>query len=360
MKVGMDVARFCTQSSVLIVVGKGGVGKTTASAALARLAARKGSSVLLVELATRSGLSATFGQHLLTRCEREEAESHSGSGNARARSARIGARTLTPEDALAEYLIDHGLRRVARRLANSGTLDLAAAAIPGVRDVLVLGQIVQLEQSGGFDLIVVDGPAAGHATTFLTGARGLLDATRTGPVRSRTAEIVEFLSDPARSQAVLVTLAEETPVNETVEAALNLEDRVGIHLAPLIVNGLYPRLDHLDTDPGTAADRAGVTLRPGQRDAMRAAADFRRRRQEVQAEQAARLATALALPQLWVPYVSSEEIGLSELDLIADALERGLVDLREPVGSACRPDPTEVAVSDRIPGHAAAGPRPLC
>ena len=117
---------------------------------------------------------------------------------------------------------------------------MVATAIPGVRDILVLGKIVQLERAHTADLIVVDGPAAGHATTFLTSAHGLLDSSRAGPIHAQAADVVGFLSDPARCQVVLVTLAEETPVNETVETAFTLEDRVGTHLGPVIVNCLYP------------------------------------------------------------------------------------------------------------------------
>ena len=348
----MDITALCAHSSVVVVTGKGGVGKTTVSAAVARLAARHGISVLLVELDGKSGMNAAFGHRLWTGDEVELARA--GSGTSRNRSAQIRARTLTADDALARYLIDHGWRWAAKRLANSGTLDVVATAIPGVRDILVLGQIAQLERAGTADLIVVDGPAAGHATTFLTSAHGLLDASRAGPVRAQAAEVVELLSDPARCQVALVTLAEETPVNETVETAFNLEDRVGTHLGPVIVNGLYPRLDHLDADPDDAAAAAGVTLRPGQADAMRAAAAFCRRREELQAEQTARLAQALPLPQLWLPQLFAGEIGLSEIDLLADALETGLVRLRQPPGRASRAGPTEPTARNRVPGPAVA------
>jgi hypothetical protein len=100
-----------------------------------------------------------------------------------------------------------------------------------------------------------------------------------------------------------VTLAEETPVNETVETASNLTERVGMHLGPVIVNDIYSRLDHLDADPEDAA-AAGVTLHPGQADAMRAAARFHRRREEMQAEQTLRIAEALPLPRCGYPTCS--------------------------------------------------------
>ena len=344
------VTAFCTQSSVLVVVGKGGVGKSTLSATVARLAARNGRSVLLVDLESRSGPSGMFGDHVLNADEVELS-----AGDPRRRSALIRARTIFPDDALVEYLVDHGFGRAARRLAKSGMLDVAATAIPGLRDILVLGKIVQLEQAQSADLIVVDGPAAGHAITFLTSAHGLLDSSRAGPVHALAADVVGFLSDPARCQVVLATLAEETPVNETVETALTLRDRVGTHLGPVIVNCLFQRLDHLDADPEAAAAAVGVILQPGEADAIRDAAVFRRRRQEIQAEQTIRLAEALPLPQLWLPQLFAAEIGRTEIDLLVDAMETGLVDLREPSNRAVWTDPTNPAPRVRMPGNAAAG-----
>src|SRR3984957_19143909 len=347
------ITAFCTQSSVVVVAGKGGVGKSTLSATVARLAARNGVSVLLVELEGGSGPSAAFGHHVLTT---DEVELSSGrTGDRGAQSAPIRARTITPDDALVEYLVDHGFGRAARRLAKSGLLDVAATAIPGLRDILVLGKIVQLERAHTADLIVVDGPAAGHATTFLSSAQGLLDSSRAGPIHAQAADVVELLSDPARCQVVLVTLAEETPVNETVETARTLEDRVGTHLGPVVVNCLYPLLEHLDADPEVAAAAAGVTLRPGEADAIGTAAAFRRRRQEMQAEQATRLAEALPLPQLWLPHLFAAEIGLPEIDLLVDAMETGLVHLREPAGRAGWTGPSKLAPGIRVPGSAAAG-----
>lgn len=349
----MDATAFCTRSSVLVVAGKGGVGKSTLSATVARLAARHGVSVLLVELEGKGGPSELFGKEMESSDEVELSAARTGDEGAR--SAAIRSRTITPEGALTDYLVDHGFRPAARRLVKSGMLDMVATAIPGVRDILVLGKIVQLEQAHTADLIVVDGPAAGHATTFLSSAQGLLDSSRAGPVHALAADVVGWMSDPARCQVVLVTLAEETPVNETVETALSLEDRVGTHLGPVIVNCLYPWLDDLDADPEAAATAAGVTLRPGEAAAMRAAATFRRRRQEMQAEQATRLAEALPLPQLWLPQLFAGEVGLHEIDLLVDALETGLVHLREPAVHPGWADPTKRVARIRASGRADAG-----
>src|SRR5437868_4808002 len=241
----MDIAGFCTQSSVIIVAGKGGVGKTTVSAALARTAARNGLSVLVVELEGKSGLTSALGHPELLTYD-EVVLSNEGAKAADGRPmAEIRARTLTPDDALLEYLVDHGLRRISKRLVRSGALDVVATAAPGIRDILVLGKVKQLERAGAADLIVLDAPAAGHAITFLMSSRGLLDAVRVGPVRAQAEDVLELLTDRRRCQVVLVTLPEETPVNELVETAFALEDRVGVSLGPVVVNGIYPELDGL-------------------------------------------------------------------------------------------------------------------
>jgi anion-transporting ArsA/GET3 family ATPase len=300
----MDVSQFCSATRVLIVAGKGGVGKTTVTAALARMAAKAGKSALIVEVEGKSGIGNVFGHgDLLTYEEVRLAEG-------------VRARTLTPDDALLEYLEEHGMKRISKRLASSGALDVVSTAVPGIKDILVLGKVKQLERAAGpDDLIVLDAPAAGHAVTFLTSARGLLDAARVGPIRAQAQDVVDLLSDPARSQVILVTLPEETPVNEVVETAYKLEDRVGIKLGPLVVNGVYPRLEGLDD--GIPAD-AGVT--DEQRAALLEAAAFRRSRQDLQAEQLRRLDEALPLPQLRLPFLFTPEVGPDELERLADDL----------------------------------------
>lgn len=315
----MDPAAFASSSRVLIVAGKGGVGKTTVSAALARMASSAGLRTLIVEIEGKSGLGSLFGRgHALTYQEVEllPADPAQGEGG-------IVARTLTPDDALVEYLIDHGLKRVSRRLASSGALDVVATAVPGLRDILVLGKVKSLEKSASADLIVLDAPAAGHAVTFLTSAKGLLDAFRVGPIRTQAAEVIELLSDPVRCQVMLVTLPEETPVNEVIETAFKIEDRVGVSLAPVVVNGVYPVLEGLEADPGTGPDA----------EALRAAAAFRRARQELQAEQMDRLAAALPLAQLRLPYVFATDLGPEHVTRLSCALAeavRGLPDPRRP------------------------------
>ena len=336
----MDVSAFCIQSRVLIVAGKGGVGKTTMVAALAHMAAGAGLSVLVVELEGRSGVPTAFGSddELGYAGSVLRAAGASSLGDvdfddlAKVPAGTVQARTITPDDALLEYLADHGLRRISKRLLSSGIVDIVAGAIPGVRDILVLGKVKQIERSGIADLVLVDAPATGHAMTFLSSAGGLLDAARGGPIRAQAADVVQLLSDPARCQVALVTLPEEMPVSEVIEAAYQLEDKVGIALGPVIVNACYPPMPGLATPAEDTLRSAGITLDAKLVASLEAARQFRLTRQELQEEQLKRLAHELPLPQLRVPFLFAASIGPSELDVLSEALATGVKALHDPAG----------------------------
>jgi anion-transporting ArsA/GET3 family ATPase len=315
----VDPATFFTASRLVIVAGKGGVGKTTVSAAVALAAARTGLSSLIVEVEGKSGLASMYHQPNFAYDEVILAAADQSAG-----TAEVRARTLTPDEALVEFLERGGMSRISKRLISSGALDMVSTAIPGIRDILVLGKIKQMERDRAADLLILDAPAAGHAITFLQSASGLADAVPFGPINAQAVDVLELLSDPERCQVLLVTLPEETPVNEVVETAYQLEDRVGISLGPVVVNGLYPELPGLDADPVDAAEAAGASLREGEAHALAAAASFRRERMALQAEQTERLAEALPLPQLALPYLFDAEIGPEQLGQLADAVRTGI------------------------------------
>jgi hypothetical protein len=311
----VDPEQFFAASRLVIVAGKGGVGKTTVSATLARAAALTGLSTLIVEVEGKSGLPAVFGQGELGYDEVVLAAGGGPDG-----AADVRARTLTADAALVEYLRDHGLSRISRRLVSSGALDVVATAAPGIKDILLLGKVKQLVREGVADLIVLDAPAAGHAITFLQSARSLIDTVNVGPINAQARDVLSLLEDHRQCQVVLVTIPEETPVNEAVETAFSLEDRVGIGLGPIVVNGVYPPIEGLVVDePAVAAtaDDADVSLRPGEAVALASAARFRLDRSALQAEQVARLQAQLPLPQLRLPFLFSAEIGPAELDELA-------------------------------------------
>jgi arsenite/tail-anchored protein-transporting ATPase len=253
-------------TKLVIVAGKGGVGKTTVSAVLARAAADSGRRVLLVELDGKPGLAAL--------------------------APDLEVRSISAADALEEYLHEHGFRMIAKRLATTGVIDVVGTAAPGIHDLVVLGKVKQLERSGDWDLIVVDGPAAGHAVTFLTSAAGLRDAVRSGPVRAQADDVVAMLADPDRCQVVLVTEPETTPVNELLETAEMLRSRVDVRLGPVVVN----QVDDGPPLPDPAAVSFGRT-RTHVAEAI-AAAEFRRTRRAGQAEELARIRESVGSEQI--------------------------------------------------------------
>ena len=315
----MELAHFCSTSRVVIVAGKGGVGKTTVTATLAVAAARAGRNVLIVEVEGKSGLATAFNRPALGYEEQDLAPG-------------IRGRTLTPDAALRDWLEGNGLKRVSKRLVQTGALDVIATAVPGMKDILVLGKVKGLEQSRDADLIIVDAPAAGHALTFLTSAQGLLDAVAVGPVRKQAADVVEMLSNPARCQVVLVTLPEETPVNEAVDTAFAIEDRVGVRLGPIVVNGCYPELGLTAASATAAAAQADgelidVFVSDQEASDLAAAAAFRAERTEIQLAQADHLADSLPLPQIRLPFLFSSEIGPVEIEQLADAFVDSLAAL---------------------------------
>ncbi len=276
----VDPLHVLSAARVAVVAGKGGVGKTTVTAVLARAAVHRGLRVLVVELDGRPVLGSLLGD--------------------------VPWVTITAADALGEYLDTHGLKRVSRRLISSGVIDVVATAAPGIDDIVVLGKIKQLERSGQWDLILVDGPAAGHAITFLKAAPGMLATVRGGPLHTQAAEVAAMLADPARAQVVLVTLPETTPVNEVVETAYALEDRAHVHLGPVVVNAV---------DIGAPLDPSSAPPDSP----MRVAAEFRNARRELHRAECARLADELALPQLHLPVHAGTELDAAAVERLAAA-----------------------------------------
>ncbi len=219
----------------------------------------------------------------------------------------IGCLALTPTAALAEYLDTHGLGRVAKRLATTGVIEVVATAAPGIDDIVVLGKIKQLEQSGDYDLIVVDGPAAGHAITFLMAPANLLKLVRSGPIHSQATDVAQLLTDPGRSQVVLVTLPETTPVNEVIETAAALRNDGGLHLGPVVVNAF-------DEGDDLPLERAKPDT------ALYAAAEFRNARRDLHRGESQRLGEALDLHQIRLPLLATQALDREAIEELSARL----------------------------------------
>ncbi|MEQ1702473.1 MAG: ArsA-related P-loop ATPase, partial [Ilumatobacteraceae bacterium] len=265
---------WTTASRVVVVAGKGGVGSSTVAAALGVLAAGEGLDVLLVSVDGKPGLGPLLGGAPLTANEQVLHRGPSG--------GRLRVRSITPQQAFADYLDLKGFGSILRRAASAASLDMVAASTPGMEHLLVLGKVKELDRTKAAELIIVDAPPAGHAAPFLRSAKALQEVVANGPVRQQADEVAAMLADPARTQALLVTLPEETPVNELIELAYDLEDGLGLALAPLVVNACWPDRPALGRTPTAAAKSSGTSLSVADRAALKATSSFGAARLAVQ------------------------------------------------------------------------------
>ena len=206
----MEPHHFFTAQRVLIVAGKGGVGKSTVATSLAHLSARSGLRTLLVSLTEPAVGIPTH--ELLEQI------------------------TVSPGRALSDYLATKGLGLLSRQLAKSGIMELVATTAPGLDDLLVLGRIKAFEQELRADVIIVDGPAAGHAIDLVQAPIQLKRAISTGPIGSQADEVLNMLSDGNRCKLLMVTTAAITPIAETMEAIAGIQSTVNMSLAPIVIN----------------------------------------------------------------------------------------------------------------------------
>jgi anion-transporting ArsA/GET3 family ATPase len=300
------------RTRVLVVVGKGGVGTSTVAASLAVLAAEGGADVLLVAVDGKPGLGPLLGGGPL--------EPNEQTLRAIPRGGRIRGRTITPEQAFGDYLDLKGFGSLLRRAAKAASFDLIAGSTPGMKHLLVLGKIKELDRTRAADLIIVDVPPAGHAAPFLRSASALQAAVASGPVREQADEVAALLADHHRCQSVMVTLPEETPVNEVIELAYDIEDQLGLALAPLVVNGCWPDRPGLRVTAATAAKRQGITVSAATRRALDEVVHFGRVRVDGQREQLRRLDEGLPLPRLQLPRLPVARLLPAHLEVLATAL----------------------------------------
>lgn len=217
----MEPHHFFTAQRVLIVAGKGGVGKSAVAGSLALLAAQSGLRTLLVSFDAETIAVPTH--------------------------ERLEKVVVTPGKALTDYLASKGMGLISRQLAKSGIVELVATTAPGLDDLLVLGRIKAFEKELRADVIIVDGPAAGHAIDLVRAPLQLKRALNSGPIAQQADEVLAMLADGSRCRVLMVTTPAMTPVQETVEAATELRDDVHIVLAPVVVNKCEPHVLAIDT-----------------------------------------------------------------------------------------------------------------
>lgn len=218
------------QKKMILVTGKGGTGKTALSVALGLLAAKKKRRVLLAEVdMTRPSMEDIFGKTLKTTPSR----------------LYEGIDGLNVEffESLHQYLGETiSVDLIINGILKNKVVRYFLESTPFAREIAILNTLHtwyhRPVSQGGYDLIVVDMPATGHARSILSVPRSIFRMFRFGPLLKRAREIDAFLSDHRRVCLSLVSLAEEMPVNETIEAWGRLSEAAPIAFGPLFVNRL--------------------------------------------------------------------------------------------------------------------------
>ena len=304
---------------LLFFTGKGGVGKSTVTAATALLAAQRGKRVLLVEVDSKGNLTRLFERPPVGF---EPAEVFPG----------VFAMQMKTEASLREYLKLNLKVPVLGRLGPlAGALEFVATAAPGVKEILTVGKVCwevreSIEGRADWDLVLVDAAATGHVIAQLDAPRAIRELVQAGPVRGQTEWMIDLLADPAITALNVVTSPEEMPVNETIELVERAREQLTVPMGTVVVNRVLPELFTRDDEPVYDALRtpaASAILEdaagPGVQavlDAARLAVSMRR----TKATHLARLRDAVDLPLLYLPYLFVRDHGLRVTRMVADRL----------------------------------------
>jgi anion-transporting ArsA/GET3 family ATPase len=314
---------------LVVIAGKGGVGRTTVAAAFAAAAARRGKRVLLAQTRSKERLSHLFGV------------SSVGPELVRVRE-RVWAVNMTPLVALREYgTMVLRSEFIAKQVLENKVSRAFLHAVPGIDDYSMLGKVwyhtTEEDEAGKlrWDLCILDGPATGHLLTMLQIPLAILDAVPEGPLTRPAAATLSLLRDPARSAMVIVTLAEDLPSNEAVELAAKVRERVQMPLGPLVVNQLYP--PRFVTGPSAQAihalpdDCGDPALQP-----LLTTAHTAQRRRALNDRYLERLKVDLPQPQIHLPYLFREDFGPEAIEELSRRLEGQVLAVADELGRPAR------------------------
>ncbi len=301
---------------LVFVTGKGGVGKTSITAALGLLASQRGKRTLVCEVDAKGNLPDFFEA---PRTGFDPSELAPG----------LFGMAMNTEESLKEYL---SLQLKVPLLARIGPLaksfDFVATAAPGVKEILTVGKLCYEVREQNYDIVIVDAPATGHVIGQLVAPQAINDLVKVGTVRDQTRWMVDLLEDPAVTGAVIVSAPEEMPVSETIELAQRMRAETRVDLAAVIVNKVLPELfgrgeeeifDLLRSEvhERELAAAVGGPVRPVL-DAAELAVTLRRARSEHMARLRAELPPGV--DQLYLPYLFTRTHGVRATHTIAEAL----------------------------------------
>lgn len=325
---------------LLIFSGKGGVGKTVVSCAVAVAAARQGKRVLVLEYGEDERVPAVFGAK-----KSGYAGGRVWAGD-RKDDGEVWSLRLTARDTLHEFVIRQvKFERIYDAVFENRVIKYFTTAAPGLNELVVMGKIENLAVSldgkasrkaiaanGGvtpweWDLIVFDAPATGHGLAFFKVPKMTMEMVRVGPLYRKSEAMWELLTDEKRTAFNVVTLAEEMPVNESIELHAAAKE-MGLPEGKVIVNAAYPPMfDDEDEKMLRELDEAAEPKDTLQGRIARAALDAAivvRGRQRLHDEQIARLSKELPAPRVELPFLFEPRLGTAEIVGLAKRLEESL------------------------------------
>lgn len=230
----MSLIEQLSRRQLVVVTGKGGVGKTVVSATLGRALAAAGRRTLVVEVDPRENLHQMMG-------------TPPSGGDVMAAEPRLWVQNLKPQQVLDQVVRDQlKLELLTRRVLDSPIYQQFAAGAPGLKEIAILGHAYRLLNGMGepgmpeIDTIVLDAPATGHGVALLAAPGLVSEVITNGPFSRMAGDLARLIADPERCGIVVVTQAEEMPVEEALELRAALRERVRRDPELLVVNGLYP------------------------------------------------------------------------------------------------------------------------
>ena len=304
-----------TDLRLVVLAGKGGVGRTTVAAALARAVAAEGRRVLIAQTEAADRLAKLFGRA-------EPVGTTIG-----ALAPGIEAVNMTPKSAIHEYgLMVLRYETVYRALFENRAVRGFINAIPGLDAYAMLGKVWwhTTETVNGrprYDLVILDGPASGHATLMLRLPQAIIAAMPNGPLTRDAQAARALLTDPTRTAMVIVTLPEELPARETAELARTARESLAIPLGPVVVNAM-PSAELSTPDLDGVMQRLSAPTGDPELDAtLRMAGGIRAHRRSAE-QMLARLKENPGLPMVLLPRVPTAELGPEDVEQLAGYLLR--------------------------------------
>ena len=231
---------------LVIVSGKGGVGKSALSGGMALLAQRRGLRVLAMEMGDGRGLST----HL-----------NSGPLEFEPREVRPGlhAMRMVRSDALLEYLsLQLGVRGISRFGPVARAFDALATTAPGIREIITIGKAIWEVKQDRWDIVVADAPPTGQIGSFLRAPVTIGELVPTGRILAQAEMMKETLRDPSQTRLVLVTMPEELPTTETSETLTWINNENLVSKPTIIANRILSELEEADAPPGPVGDAASL------------------------------------------------------------------------------------------------------